>query len=165
MAAGSGPFYYGWVIVAAFFLLNAAGQASGTLNFGLFVIPMAEELGLSRQAIGWAQTMRLWASGASGFLIGRWLDRRGPRGPMLLAIVAATGGLLLMARAQSAAVLFGVLLALGVTGWTAPAASGTRSCGSATRRNVPHVPSPSERDASSSAGSMSRMPARRTSTM
>lgn len=121
MTARSGRFYYGWVIVAAFFVLNAAGQASGTLNFGLFVIPMAEELGLSRQAIGWAQTMRLWASGVSGILIGRWLDRRGPRGPMLLAIVVATVGLLMMARAQSAAVLFGVLLALGVTGWTAPA--------------------------------------------
>ncbi len=115
------PFYYGWVIVAAFFVLNAAGQASGTLNFGFFVIPMAEELGLSRQAIGWAQTMRLWASGLSGILIGRWLDRHGPRGPMLLAIVVATGGLLLLARAQSPAVLFGVLLGLGVTGWTAPA--------------------------------------------
>lgn len=121
MTARSGRFYYGWVIVAAFFVLNAAGQASGTLNFGLFVIPMAEELGLSRQAIGWAQTMRLWASGVSGILIGRWLDRRGPRGPMLLAIVVATAGLLLMARAESAAVLYGVLLALGVTGWTAPA--------------------------------------------
>ena len=115
------PFYYGWVIVAAFFVLNAAGQASGTLNFGFFVIPMAEELGLSRQAIGWAQTMRLWASGLSGILIGRWLDRHGPRGPMLLAIVVATGGLLLLARAESPAVLFGVLLALGITGWTAPA--------------------------------------------
>ena len=115
------PFYYGWVIVAAFFALNAAGQASGTLNFGFFVIPMAEELGLSRQAIGWAQTMRLWASGLSGILIGRWLDRHGPRGPMLLAIVVATGGLLLLARAESPAVLFGVLLALGITGWTAPA--------------------------------------------
>ena len=115
------PFYYGWVIVAAFFALNAAGQASGTLNFGFFVIPMAEELGLSRQAIGWAQTMRLWASGLSGVLIGRWLDRHGPRGPMLLAIVVATGGLLLLARAESPAVLFGVLLALGITGWTAPA--------------------------------------------
>ena len=115
------PFYYGWVIVAAFFVLNAAGQASGTLNFGFFVIPMAEDLGLSRQAIGWAQTMRLWASGLSGILIGRWLDRHGPRGPMLLAIVVATGGLLLLARAESPAVLFGVLLALGITGWTAPA--------------------------------------------
>lgn len=115
------PFYYGWAIVAAFFVLNAAGQASGTLNFGFFVIPMAEELGLSRQAIGWAQTMRLWASGLSGILIGRWLDRHGPRGPMLLAIVVATGGLLLLARAQSPAVLFGVLLGLGITGWTAPA--------------------------------------------
>ncbi len=121
MTARGGRFYYGWVIVAAFFVLNAAGQASGTLNFGLFVIPMAEELDLSRQAIGWAQTMRLWASGVSGILIGRWLDRRGPRGPMLLAIVVATAGLLLMARAQSAALLFGVLLALGATGWTAPA--------------------------------------------
>ena len=121
MTARRWPFYYGWVIVAAFFMLNAAGQASGTLNFGFFVIPMAEELGLSRQAIGWAQTMRLWASGLSGILIGRWLDRHGPRGPMLLAIVVATAGLLLLARAESPAVLFGVLLALGVTGWTAPA--------------------------------------------
>ena len=121
MTVRSPPFYYGWVIVAAFFALNAAGQASGTLNFGFFVIPMAEELGLSRQAIGWAQTMRLWASGLSGVLIGRWLDRHGPRGPMLLAIVVATGGLLLLARAESPAVLFGVLLALGITGWTAPA--------------------------------------------
>lgn len=51
MTARSGRFYYGWVIVAAFFLLNAAGQASGTLNFGLFVIPMAEELGLSRHQL------------------------------------------------------------------------------------------------------------------
>ena len=40
---------------------------------------------------------------------------------MLLAIVVATGGLLLLARAHTPAVLFGVLLGLGVTGWTAPA--------------------------------------------
>lgn len=121
MAARSGRLYYGWVIVASFFVLNIAGQASGTLNFGLFVIPMAEELGLSRQAIGWAQTMRLWASGLSGILIGRWLDRYGPRGPMLLAIIVATCGLLILARTKTPAVLFGVLFALGLTGWTAPA--------------------------------------------
>ena len=121
MATRRQPFFYGWVIVAVFFALNAAGQASGTLNFGFFVIPMAEELGLSRQAISWAQTMRLWASGLSGILMGRWLDRHGPRGPMLLAILVATGGLLLLARAESPAVLFGVLFGLGITGWTAPA--------------------------------------------
>lgn len=123
MVARGKRLYYGWVIVAAFFMLNAMGQASGTLNFGFFVIPMSEELGLSRQAIGWTQTMRLWASGLSGILLGRWLDRYGPLGPMLLAIVVTTGGLLLLSRAQSPAVLFGVLLALGITGWTAPAGS------------------------------------------
>ena len=117
--APAGRIYYGWVIVASFFLLNIAGQASGTLNFGLFVIPISEELGLSRQTIGWAQTSRLWAGGLSGVAIGWWLDRYGPRVPVLVAIVVATVGLLVLARAQSAAVLFGVLLALGASGWTA----------------------------------------------
>ena len=118
-APPTGRIYYGWVIVAGFFLLNIAGQASGTLNFGLFVIPISEELGLSRQTIGWAQTGRLLAGGLSGVAIGWWLDRYGPRVPVLVAIVVATVGLLVLARAQSAAVLFGVLLALGASGWTA----------------------------------------------
>ncbi len=96
------------------------GQASGTLNFGLFVIPISDELGMSRQMIGWAQTARMWAGGLSGIVIGRWLDRHGPRGPVLVAAVAAVGGLLILSRAQSPAVLFGVLLALGASGWTAP---------------------------------------------
>ena len=115
----AGRIYYGWVIVGSFFLLNIAGQASGTLNFGLFVIPISEELGLSRQMIGWAQTGRLWAGGLSGIAIGWWLDRHGPRVPVLVAIMVATVGLLVLARVQSPAVLFGVLLALGASGWTA----------------------------------------------
>ena len=117
-APHGGRLYYGWVIVGTFFLLNVAGQASGTLNFGLFVIPISEELGLSRQTIGWAQTGRLWAGGLSGIALGWWLDRFGPRVPVLAAIVIATAGLLVLARVQSAAALFGVLLALGASGWT-----------------------------------------------
>ena len=119
-ARTGGGLFYGWTIVGAFFFLNLVGQASGSLNFGLFVLPMSEELGLSRQLIGWAQTMRLWASGLGGVILGRWLDRYGPRGPMLVAIVVAVGGLLLLAGAQSAGALFGVMLALGASGWTTP---------------------------------------------
>ena len=118
-AAGRGVFY-GWVMVGAFFLFNGLGQASGTLNFGLFVIPISDELGMSRQMIGWAQTGRMWAGGLSGIVIGRWLDRHGPRGPVLVAAVVAVAGYLILSRAQSPAVLFGVLLALGASGWTAP---------------------------------------------
>ena len=119
-AGASGGLYYGWVIVGALFLFNLGGQASGTLNFGLFVIPISDELGMSRQMIGWAQTVRLWAGGLSALLIGRWLDRHGPRGPVLVAVAVATGGLLVLSRAQSSATLFAVLLALGASGWTAP---------------------------------------------
>jgi MFS family permease len=115
-----GGLYYGWVVVGALFLFNLGGQASGTLNFGLFVIPISDELGMSRQMIGWAQTVRLWAGGLSALLIGRWLDRYGPRGPVLVAVAVATGGLLVLSRAQSSATLFAVLLALGASGWTAP---------------------------------------------
>ena len=119
-AGAPGGLYYGWVVVGALFLFNLGGQASGTLNFGLFVIPISDELGMSRQMIGWAQTVRLWAGGLSALLIGRWLDRYGPRGPVLVAVAVATGGLLVLSRAQSSATLFAVLLALGASGWTAP---------------------------------------------
>ena len=122
--AERGGVFYGWVIVGALFVFNMLGQASGTLNFGLFVIPISDELGLSRQMIGWAQTVRLWAGGLSGIVIGRWLDRHGPRAPVLVAAVVATVGLLILARAQSAGLLFGVLLALGASGWTAPGGGG-----------------------------------------
>ena len=118
--ADSGGIFYGWVIVGAFFLFNMLGQASGTLNFGLFVIPISDDLGMSRQMIGWAQTARMWAGGLGGIVIGRWLDRYGPRGPVLVAAVVAVGGYLILSRAQSPTVLFGVLLALGASGWTAP---------------------------------------------
>ena len=113
--------YYGWIIVGTFFFLNIAGQASGTLNFGLLVIPLSDELGLNRQMIGWAQTARLWAGGASGLAIGFILDRFGPRIPVLISILIATAGLLILSQAQSFSVLFGVLLAFGLSGWTAPA--------------------------------------------
>ncbi|MCY4653384.1 MAG: hypothetical protein OXC95_09500 [Dehalococcoidia bacterium] len=46
MKSKPGRFYYGWVIVGAM----------ATLNFGLFIKPMGDDLGIGRAAIGWAQT-------------------------------------------------------------------------------------------------------------
>ena len=43
-----GPVFYGWVIVASMFLVNYSTMASGTLNFGPFVVPMGEGLDMSR---------------------------------------------------------------------------------------------------------------------
>ncbi|MQF70324.1 MFS transporter [SAR202 cluster bacterium AD-804-J14_MRT_500m] len=83
-------FFYGWVIVVTLSMVNFATMATGTLNFGLFVIPMGDELEMSRGFIGWSQTARLLAGGSLGFVMGRLLDRYGPR--MLIAIASLVTG-------------------------------------------------------------------------
>ena len=79
------------MIVTTLAMVNFATMATGTLNFGLFVIPMGEELEMSRGFIGWSQTARLLAGGSFGFIMGRLLDRHGPR--ILIPIAALVTGI------------------------------------------------------------------------
>ena len=48
-----GRVYYGWVIVVVMGIAGASIMALGTVNFGLFIKPMSEELGISRASFGW----------------------------------------------------------------------------------------------------------------
>ena len=41
-------FFYGWVIVGVMAASGAGSMAMGTLNFGLFIKPMGDALGISR---------------------------------------------------------------------------------------------------------------------
>ena len=51
-------FFYGWVIVAVMAATGAVSMAMGSLNFGLFIKPMGDDLGIGRAAFGWAHTAR-----------------------------------------------------------------------------------------------------------
>ena len=51
--------YYGCVIVAVMAAAGAVSMAMGSLNYGLFIKPMGDELGIGRSTFGWAQTARL----------------------------------------------------------------------------------------------------------
>ena len=115
-----GPIFYGWVIVASMFLVNYSTMATGTLNFGPFVVPMGEGLDMSRADFGWAQTTRNLTAGLSALMVGRLLDRYGSR--LFIVAAAAVIGLCLLAISQVSEawqffLLFGVI---GVTGVTAP---------------------------------------------
>jgi hypothetical protein len=57
-----GRLFYGWVIVAVMAAVGALSMALGSLNFGLFVKPMGDELGIGRAIFGWAQSTRQVAS-------------------------------------------------------------------------------------------------------
>ena len=69
--------FYGWVIVMSLGAVGSVIIALGGVNFGFFVSPMTEELGIRQAFFGWAQTARLVGFAISGVIIGRLLDRYG----------------------------------------------------------------------------------------
>src|SRR3990170_1852499 len=90
--------YYGWVIVGGLALVSVASGAMGNLTVALFIRPMTDDLGISKLEFGLAQSARLLGFGASGWFLGRILDRHGARIP--LAIAGALGGLVAVGLAS-----------------------------------------------------------------
>ena len=72
-------YYYGWVIVLVMSVSNAVTMGMGSLNFGLYIKPMGDDLVIGRAAFGWASTARSAAAAATGPVIGRMLDVYGAR--------------------------------------------------------------------------------------
>ncbi|MCC6630240.1 MAG: MFS transporter, partial [Chloroflexi bacterium] len=111
--------FYGWIIVAVMAASGALSMALGSLNFGLFIKPMGDELGIGRAVFGWAQSTRLVASAATAPVVGNLLDRIGAR--LLLALAALITGVALVGLGFITAswqmiVLFGVMGLVGMSG-------------------------------------------------
>jgi MFS family permease len=88
------PFYYGWVIVAVTFVTMAIGVNARTA-FSLFFPPIINEFGWERGVTAGAFSFGFVVSGAVSPLIGRLMDRAGPRAVMELGVALMAGGLLL----------------------------------------------------------------------
>ncbi len=88
------PFYYGWVVVAVTFVTMAIGVNARTA-FSLFYPPIISEFGWERGVTAGAFSFGFVASGIASPLIGRLMDRAGPRAVMGLGVALMGGGLLL----------------------------------------------------------------------
>src|SRR6266700_2104860 len=88
------PFFYGWVIVAVTFVTMAIGVNARTA-FSLFFPPIISEFGWERGVTAGAFSFGFVVSGAVSPLIGRLMDRSGPRAVMELGVALMGGGLLL----------------------------------------------------------------------
>ena len=100
--------------------VNFSTMATGNLNFGLFVLPMSNALNMSRSQFGWTQTTRRVSASLSSFVVGRLIDRYGPRIFIPVSALAIGLCLFLVSRATSPwhiIVLFGVV---GVSGLATP---------------------------------------------
>src|SRR5215472_18375764 len=78
--------YYGWFIVATTFWM-AMLSGGGRTGFGVFVLPMSEELGWNRGTISLAAALGALISGVSQPFVGRLYDRLGGRRLILVSLL------------------------------------------------------------------------------
>ncbi len=81
--------FYGWVIVGLAFLVLVLYEIEYV--FGIFMDPLIDQFGWSREAMGWTVSIAYGLSIFMGIYWGKFLDKHGPR--KVLAIACGVGGL------------------------------------------------------------------------
>ena len=113
------PFFYGWVILGAVSCacLSRAGPAVATLS--IFITPMTTEFGWTRTEISGAVSLGGVLAAISSPMIGNYLDRKGPRVILGMAVLAT--GITLMALSQIQSLLgFYLLYCVARMNWAGP---------------------------------------------
>ncbi|MEO5882544.1 MAG: MFS transporter [Caldimonas sp.] len=87
------PFYYGWVVVGVVFVTMAICVNARTA-FSLLFPPILDEFGWERGVTAGAFSFGFIVSAVLSPLLGRLMDRRGPRFVMEVGVAATAGGLL-----------------------------------------------------------------------
>src|SRR6516225_1691015 len=98
------PVFYGWIVVAVAFVTMGIGVNARTV-FSLLFPPILDEFGWPRGLTAGAFSFGFLVSGILGPVLGRLIDRRGPRAVMLLGVV-------MVGRARARAVRGGALAPL-----------------------------------------------------
>lgn len=116
--AKSSGMYYGFVIVAVCFLLQAVGW--GIFNsLGIFFKPLMSEFGWPRSLIASATSIGMLVAGSGAILLGRLSDAYGPRLTMAVSGIFLGVGLLFMARVTTLWHMYlslSLVAAIGVSG-------------------------------------------------
>jgi len=89
--------YHGWWILAASVFAMALGSGVSFWAFGLYVQPLEDEFGWARAQVSLGFSWALLVSGLSAPLIGRFIDRHGPRTGILVGTVLTALSYLLLA--------------------------------------------------------------------
>ena len=109
-----GRVYYGWYIVAAAVVAQFVAVGMQAYSAGVFLKPMSQDLGWSREDYANAQTIGTFVTGWLGLFIGGLIDRRGAR-PLMIG-GAIVGGLCLIGLSRVHTLReFYLLRGIGVT--------------------------------------------------
>jgi MFS family permease len=104
----------GWRIVGALSITETVSWGIVYYAFAVFLVPMERELGFSTAQLTGAFSVALLVSAVAGIAVGRYLDRRGPRGLMTAGSIAATALVLAWSQVDGLAALYALWAALGL---------------------------------------------------
>ena len=106
--------FYGWIIVAACCLVMATTMGIVTNCNSLFIKPISEELGISRQTISMMISLQSFGSMAASLFAGRIFNGRNIIKIMKTAVVIMTVSYFLNSFAKNVYLLYGTYLINGV---------------------------------------------------
>jgi MFS family permease len=114
-SAAAPRFFYGWIILAACFLITMV--ASGTMMaFGVFITPLADDMGWSHSALSFTYALASIVSGVGMLAVGSLLHTRSLRLILLIGGLVHGVGLYMASTATTIEAFYlwyGVLAALG----------------------------------------------------
>jgi MFS family permease len=114
--------YYGYVVVAASFIIMVIAQGL-FIVFGLFLNPLLADFGWTRAAISGAYSLATALSGVLGIAMGGLVDRFGPRIVVTICGVFMGAGHLLMSQVDTVwqiYLFYGVIVGIGLSGLWVP---------------------------------------------
>ncbi|MCC7369877.1 MAG: MFS transporter [Chloroflexi bacterium] len=114
--------YYGWVIVGVLAVTSALTMAMGALNFGLFIKPMGDELGIGRAIFGWSQSSRQVTSALTAPIVGPLIDRFGVRIMLPLAAILCFVAMVWLSLASHGWEIIAAFAVMGLVGMNGPGA-------------------------------------------
>ena len=103
-----------WGIVGALSVTETVSWGILYYAFAVFLIPMQRELGFSTAELTGAFSLALLVSAVAGIAVGRWLDRRSPRGLMTAGSIAATALVLAWSQVDGLAAFYALWIAIGL---------------------------------------------------
>ncbi len=92
------PFYYGWVILGVVCCVSLARVGPAVATLSVFVGPMTAEFGWSRTELSGAVSLGGILAAITSPMLGSFLDRKGPRTILLMAVLTTGITILLLSQ-------------------------------------------------------------------
>ena len=114
--------FYGWVIVGVGIVVSCVGMGT-MMSLGVFLQPMSQAMGWSREGISLAAVLNFLCMGAGSLFWGSLSDRIGTRTVVLIGAVLLGAGVIAASEATTLLqfqLLFGITVGLAVGSFYAP---------------------------------------------